>query len=329
MQWSAILVPPITGVVQGNFHSTGGAAGLINQDFLVSGSLTQAVNTGASTAVVSGILNFSNSDYPCFSSATDTASVYGQISGNSVTLQMVGADESILGQIGEPPGANGVTGISPVTFDPVNGAYILHGVGPTYLVATNDCPGNLASTSTAGDYGDMCMSVGSPSGANTACQQPVSLTPAPLALVYPPPIGDQTSTGTITLANTSGGALSGLTLTFANDPSSATNFTEIDACGPEGLPSQGEPFSLGSGGSCVITVTFNPPCGNQCESPLNATLTVTSPVSADNDKVFTVPITGTVTSGDAVSTRTIGHSVPTAPNSSHRTQDVERHADIY
>jgi hypothetical protein len=97
-------VPPITGIIQGSFHSTGGAAGLTNQDFLASGSLTQAPNTGASSAAVSGTLNFTEpgtntSDYPCFA----TAYLYGQISGNSVNLQIVGSAQTILGAIGEPP----------------------------------------------------------------------------------------------------------------------------------------------------------------------------------------------------------------------------------
>jgi hypothetical protein len=89
-----------------------------------------------------------------------------------------------------------------------------------------------------------------------------------------------------------------LTLSFANIPPTATNFTETDNCGPGGIPAQGEPFSLASGGSCLITITFTPQCGTQCSSALTAALTVTSPVSADNDNVFTVPITGTVTGGD-------------------------------
>jgi hypothetical protein len=316
LQWSAILVPPITGNLQGSFHSTGGSAGLTNQDFLLSGSLTQAQNTGASSAAVSGTLNFSqpgtnNSDYPCF----DTASVYGQISGNSVTLQIVGPDESILGQIGEPAGSNGVTGLNPVTFDSTHGGYILHAVGPSYLVATNTCPGNVSSTSTAGDYGDICLAVGSPSGTN-ACQEPITLAPAAVTMVYPPPPPATTSTQTVTLGNTSNGALSGLTLTFANSPPTAANFSETDNCGPGGIPAQGQPFNLASGGSCVITITFAPQCGTQCASPLSATLTVTSPASADDDTVFTVPITGTVTGEGAVQNL----SNPTS-------QDVEHHAE--
>jgi hypothetical protein len=87
-----------------------------------------------------------------------------------------------------------------------------------------------------------------------------------------------------------------------------------------------------------------------------ATLTVISPVSADNDTVFTVPISGTVTSEGADSARAIafgaegdseaslgqflpfpnsfanrsGHPVQTLPSSGNRTsQDVEHHAETY
>ncbi|MGA7078309.1 MAG: hypothetical protein WBQ43_03865 [Terriglobales bacterium] len=317
LQWSAVLVPPLTGNILGSFHSTGGAAGLTNQDFLVSGALTQAPNTGASNATVSGTLSFAEpgtntSDYPCLA----TASVYGQISGSAVNLEIVGSDQSIIGEIGEPAGSNGVTGLNPVTFDSALGGYILHSVGPSYLVATNSCLGSITNTSTAGDYGDICLSVGIPSGSANACQEPITLVPATVTLTYPPPPPATISTQTVTLANSSGGALSGLTLAFANVPATATNFTETDNCGPGGIPAQGQPFSLASGGSCVITITFTPQCGEQCSSPLTATLTVTSPESADNDTVFTVPITGTVTGEDVL------------PNSSNRNfQDVEHHAD--
>lgn len=355
LQWSAVLVPPITGGIQGSFHSTGGTAGLSNQDFPVSGSLTQAANTGASNATVTGILNFINpatnsSDYPCF----DTASVYGQISGNSVALQIVGSDgKTILGQIGEPAGSNGVTGLDPVTFVSAHGGYILNGVGPSYMVATSACPGGLTgigSQTPPGDYGNLCLAVGSALlGTTSACQEPVTLTPA--ALTFPAQTVGTTSTQTITLANTSGTTLSGLVLAFANIPASAANFAETDACGLEGVPSQGEPFYLESGQSCAITIAFTPECAAQCGSPLAATLTVTSPVSADNDKVFAVPITGTGTSDGAVSTRAIdvgaegvskaslpqlpsftnhsGPSAQTLASPGNRTfQDVEHHAEI-
>ena len=54
VQWSAFLVPPITGAFQGFFHSLGGAAGLANQDFPITGSLSQGPNTGAVSATVTG-----------------------------------------------------------------------------------------------------------------------------------------------------------------------------------------------------------------------------------------------------------------------------------
>jgi hypothetical protein len=299
LQWSAILVPPMAGSIQGNFHSTGGASGLINQDFSVTGSLTQAANTGASSATVTGTLNFATSDYPCFNTGGDTAPVYGQISGNSVTLQIVGTDGSgsIFGQLGVPALPGGTTGLSSLTFDSAQGGYILHSVGPSYLVATNACMGGVASTSVAGDYGDLCLALGT----GTACQQPITLSPA--EIVFPAQTVGTTSTQTITLANAAGAALNGLTLTFNNVPGSATDFAETDTCGVAGIPAQGQPFNLSSGQSCVITISFTPDCATDCGTALAATLSVTSPVSADNDRVFTVPITGSGSSEDAVSNR--------------------------
>jgi centrosomal CEP192-like protein len=294
LQWSAVLVPPMTGNVQGNFHSTGGAAGLNNQDFLVSGSLTQAENAGASAATVSGTLNFSNSDYPCFNTTSDAAAVYGQISGNSVTLQFVGSGGSVLGQMGEASG--GDTGLNPITFDSAQGGYILHGVGPSYLVATSACPGSLDSTVAAGDYGNLCLSVGSALVGANACQQPISVIPG--ALTFAAQAAGTPATQTITLTNISNVTLNGLSLTLTNDPASATSFTESDVCGVEGAPSAGEPFSLSSGQACAITVTFTPECTSQCAPAFNAMLTVTSPESADNDRIFAVPVTGTGVSED-------------------------------
>jgi hypothetical protein len=316
LQWSAISVPPITGPIQGSFHSTGGSAGLNNQDFIVSGALSQGENIGASNATVTGTLTFLNpttnlSDYPCFS----VASVNGQISGNSVILQIINTNGSIAGQIGAPAGSFGSTGVNPVTFDSVHGGYILHGPQPTYLVATNACPGSLANTTVAGDAGNICLGLGSA----TACQQPVTLSPA--VITFPAQLlGSAATTQTITLTNNSSSTLNGLTLNFSNngtylfggqsDFNGLPSFSETDACGVGGVPTQGQPFYLTAGQSCSITVTFSPqescpwlPFGNPPSTagsapewcPLAAQavqVTVNSPVSADNDTAFTVPITG-------------------------------------
>jgi hypothetical protein len=292
VQWSAVLVPTIGGSIEGSFHSTGGGSGLTNQDFLLSGSIVEAENTGAASAVVSGNISFvpadqTSSDYPCIANA----SLYGSISGNSVSFEIVGANESIIGEIGEPLSSNGGSGLNPVILESANGGYILHAaIGPSYLVATNSCQGGTDSISTAGDYGGVCIAVNG-IGAENACQQPITVTPDPLifgALLA----GTTYTTGTITLANTSGGSLNGLTLAFANVPASDTTYSESDTCGNGGVQSEpDEPFNLSSGASCAITITFQPACGNECSSPMNAALTVTSPVSADNDTIFTVPIT--------------------------------------
>lgn len=325
LQWSAILVPPITGTVQGNFHSTGGLAGLTNQVFPMSGSITQAANTGASSAIVTGTLNAI--DYSCFA----TASVYGQISGNSLTLQIVGTSGSVMGQIGEPAGSFGSTGINPVTFDSASGGYVVHGAAPSYLVATTTCPGSLSSIAAAGDYGDICLSVGSPSGTTSACPQEVSLSPSSLGFL-PQVLGSSSVPQMITLANTSGANIVGLTLALVSIDA-VNNFTNTDSCGLQGAPSQGQPFNLGAGQSCVITVTFTPQelclVGTppaQCPSALTEMLTVTSP----NNNVFSASLTGTVLITDAVPTSALGHSAHGLSASDHRIfQDVEHHATTY
>ncbi|MGA3089188.1 MAG: hypothetical protein ABSD75_11280 [Terriglobales bacterium] len=314
--WSATLVPPMTGPVLGSFHSTGGAAGLGEQDFLLSGSLTEGPNTGASTATVTGNLSFINSltnasDYPCFS----LASVYGQISGNSVALELVGPDGSDLGLIGEPVGSNGLTGVNPVTFASTSGGAVLNGAGPSYLVATAACPGSLGNIAAGGDFGDICLAL---NGAS-ACQSPITLAPSALtfavqALNSPP------TSQTITLSNTSGATLGSVTLNLTND-SGANNFAETDTCGVDGVPSLGQAVILLPGQSCAVTVTFTPleTCAAglppaQCPSALTATLVVASPSS---EMILTVPVTGTASSahGSAISDFN-----PSA--------GVEHHADI-
>ncbi len=344
--WSAFLVPPLTGPIQGSFHSTGGAAGLAEQEFLVSGALSQAANTGAASATVTGDLSFINSltslsDYPCFTSA----SVNGQISGNTVTLQIIGTGQSELGLIGVTAGSNGAaTNLSPVTFTSAYGGHILSGSGGlSYLVATSLCPqtnsGNAPLTvSDAGDYGNICLAVNN----TTACQQQITLTPS--ALIFPfesagsPPIMQ-----TVTLANNSGAALGGLTLALANNNNGGV-FSEIDACGPN---AGSEPFSLLPGQSCVITVTFTPVCTTQCGLPLTATLTVNSPT---NDAIFNLPITGGVNaasasirelvfSAEGISAASLlpllslidpsVHPVQPLPNASARPfQDEQHHAEV-
>ena len=327
MQWSAILVPPITGTIQGSLHSAGGTAGLSNQDFQVSGTLTQAANTGASNAIVTGTLNFAGSDYPCFNSGSDTASVYGQISGNLVTLQIVGSDGSILGEIGETVGPSGATGVSPVTFGPAQNGYILQGVGLSYLVASNYCPGGLDKTGSAGDYGNICVAVESALLGNAnACPQAVTLSPS--ALTFLPQVLRESTTEQITLANTSRAGLNNLTLVLANIPiGSPVNFAETDDCGPESAPSRGKLFDLGAGAGCVITIIFDPlqTCATgaiQCPSAVTATLSLmenlTRGTNPSNETLAVVNITGTGVNADAVSAGAIDFAA----------EVEERHAEI-
>jgi hypothetical protein len=315
LSWSAVSVSPITGPIQGSFHSTSQNSGLSNQDFAVSGSVTQGENIGASNATVTGTLTFVNpatnlSDYPCFSNAA----VNGQISGNFVILQIIGFNGATVGQIGEPVGSP--TGINPVTFSSAQGGYILQGAGPSYMVATGNCPGSLGDTTLAGDAGNICLALNS----TTACQEPITLTPA--VVTFPAQTLNTAATSqTITLTNNSGSALNGLTLSWLyngdnqfgqTDFDGIASLTEKDACGAGGAPSQGNPFDLGSGQSCSITTTFSPQEGcpwipfpyqsnppgitgiapEYCPFPQTATVTVNNVSGADPDTSFAVPITG-------------------------------------
>ena len=287
LQWSAAFVPPLTGSIQGSFLSTGGTAGLTQQEYLVSGSLNQAANDGAS-ATVTGTLNFLNaitdlSDYPCFA----VANVSGQISGNSVSLQILGADGSNIGQIGSAPGAIFQT----VTYNSVQNGYALQSLAGTgYAVYASGCGGG--SLVSPADSGNICLGVNSTS----VCQQPITLSPS--ALIFSPQsINSPPTMQTITLTNTYGSALGGIILTLTNN---AVNFTETDNCGPNGIPSQGQPISLSAKQSCVITISFSPQqscaAGTLADQCLITTLTVTSP---NNEAIFTVPITGGVNDSSA------------------------------
>jgi len=293
MQWSAILVPPLTGPVQGSIHSAGGTAGLSGQEFLVSGALSQGANTGASSAAVTGSLSFLNSitdlsDYPCFT----LASVTGQISGSTVTLQILASNGSSIGQIGASTAATG--GLGTVTFISGQSGNMLESLtGTAYAVYSAACGGGTLAN--PADSGNICLAVNSAS----ACQEPITVTPSALifssqALNSPP------TTQTITLANTYGYTLGGITLALTNLPPPAANFTETDTCGVNGVSSGGQPFDLLAKQSCVITISFIPleSCASgiaeaQC---LRATLTITSP---DNSAIFAVPMTGGVNGSEA------------------------------
>ena len=102
-------------------------------------------------------------------------------------------------------------------------------------------------------------------------QEPITLGPA--STTFPAQLLGTTPTAqTITLTNISSSAVNGNGLTLSFNPNTngdgpfqtptdfdgLPSFTETDACGAGGGPSQGNPFDLGSGQSCSITVTFSP-----------------------------------------------------------------------
>jgi hypothetical protein len=298
LQWSGTLVPPLTGSIQGNFHSSLSSLdpSLRNQDFPVAGMLTQGPNIGASNATVTGTLTFQG--YPCLA----TASVNGQISGSSAVLSIIAPNGLTVGQIGAPAG---FTNPNPVTFVTSAAGAVLEGANG-YGVTTGSCPGgNLA-----GDIGDVCLAIGS----STSCTQPITLSPA--SLTFPAQqVGSAPTTQTITLTNTglAGTPLTGLSLAFIpqalapspfglSDFDGLPNFTEQDNCAAPA----GSTFSLAPQQSCSITISFSPQQScpwlpstsiggeppSACPFQMNSVLTVGSPLSADGNTAFAIPIGG-------------------------------------
>jgi len=303
LPWSAVYVPTLTGSIQGNFHSVLSPK-LKDQDFPVTGSLTQGQNIGASSATVTGTLNFEG--YPCLT----TASVNGQVSGNALILQFFASSGSDVGQIGAPAGDSNP---SPVTILSSAAGTVIQGTNG-YGVSTGACPGgNLP-----GDVGNVCLALGN----TMSCTQPITLSPASLSfpiqqvgLPLTVEVGSAPTTQTIILTNAglSGTPLSGLSLSFnpqsgapspfgVSDFNGLPNFTEQDNCANP----PGSTFSLASQQSCSITIAFSPQqscpwlpstaLGGEnpefCPFPLSASLVVNSPVSVDNLTSFAVPITG-------------------------------------
>jgi hypothetical protein len=304
LQWSATLIPAITGAVQGNIHSTGPQVSPVNgQDFQVSGSLAQGPNTGASSASVTGTLNFEG--YPCLV----MASVNGTISGSSVILQIIAPNGLNAGQIGGSPSLSSQEGLVTVQSSAAGGN-MLQGSGG-YGVSTSSCPGNASS---AGDLGNICLGVG---GNSAACKQVLSLTPA--SLTFPgQPVGSPATSQSIQIANTGSVSLNGLSLSFpptASDFNLVANYTEQDNCSS----TPGSMFSLAPQQSCAATIFFSPQqscpwlpssaapshCppfqsvrSVQLATPpaLTATLTVACPncptITSDTNSNFNIPIAG-------------------------------------
>jgi hypothetical protein len=297
LQWTAVMVPPLFGSFQGSFHSTGGAAGLNNQDFLISGVLLQGPNAGGSSVALTGSVGFADPttllpDYPCAAAANLT----GTISGTTVTLQMTGTDGSNLGQIGGEPGS----GLGTVTFDSTQSGMVLHSViGTSYALSSSACPGG-GSLTNPGDSGNVCMGF-----SGSACQQPFTLEPASLRFPATAP-GSTSAAQKVTLTNMSAtGQLTGLTWTFVDKSGAGSFAVSGDTCDPAGS-AMGSTFLLDIGKSCTVSVKFTPQAsyaaGAQCLSNLTASLTLTSPTSADNDTAFAVPISGSTTGNATAAT---------------------------
>jgi len=309
LPFSAIAVPALNGTVQGNFHSK-----ITNQDFPVTGELTQAQDSGgASSASVTGSLTFQG--YSCLGGPShQVINLNGGISGQLVVLQLFNDQGVGIGQVGQSAGLN--QQVNPVVYESVPAGFVVHNTGGQagfggYYVTTKSC---------AFDSGNLCLAVGNANlavvgNANAnACTQPISLSPA--SLTFPSQlVGSASTSQTITLTNPdptgAGVVLSGLSLSFNpgggiagfSDFNGFPNFLEVDSC----ATSPGATFSLQPQQSCIINVFFSPQqscpwvptAGSPAQCPpfsgsaaLTGFLTVNSPKSADGNKAFSVPVSG-------------------------------------
>jgi hypothetical protein len=288
--WSASFIPPLTSTsIQGIFHSTGGSAGLNEQDFLVSGALFQGVNNGGSSAPITGNLSFSASGYPCVGGVTLT----GQISGNSVSVQLLGANNTAVGQLGQPASGS-VSGLQPLTLVAASNGYVLQSLNGTgYAMFAPGCGGG--SLQSPADSGSVCLAVTSTS----ACQLPLNISVG--YLTFPAQsVGSSKTTQVFTLSNPSGSAVvDGITISLHNNGSQA-DFTESDNCGAGGGASQGQPFNLQPAQTCTISIGYAPkescPTGSSSAQCLSGTVSV---VSNALQTIFNVEVTGAVSGGAA------------------------------
>lgn len=342
--WSATSYPPVTGAIQGFFHSFTGNAGLNGQEFPLLGNIVQGPNSGASYASISGSLVFQSanqgSDYPCLT----TASVNGVISGNNVSLQIYGTNGLVVGQIGTGGSPPAGVSINPVTLtNSTTGGLVIQGqLG--YALTTKSCPQGSALI---GDTGNICLALGN----STGCTQPITL--SPLSTIFLPQLLGSTPTQqTITISNITSSPLANVKVQLTGNDSlffypqgggdftGAPNFTVVQtgqANDCTTLAPLGTAFTLAT--SCEITVQFSPQescpwlpasyLGNStppfvenpslCPNPVSDTLTVNVPSgdTEDSDGTFSTPISGTGLSAIVPSTgeldfgsETIGETGP-------------------
>ena len=93
--FTATLIKPLNGTLQGVLHSTSNpSGGLAGGDFAITGLIAQSDNIGSSSGLLIGTLSAVN--YPCFSDVT----LSGTITGSSVQLNIIGPSGAVVGRIG-------------------------------------------------------------------------------------------------------------------------------------------------------------------------------------------------------------------------------------
>jgi len=259
--FTAILVKPLNGTIQGVFHSTDTNGSNFNgADFQVTGQILQGDNVGSSFASVTGTLSAVN--YPCFTSAT----LSGLITGTSIQLNIIGTNGATIGQIGA---------LMPVAIRPDGSGFSGFGggsgAGPYAVDKSSTCLNDPINNIMTSDLGNVCVDLGT----GTQCRQSAVFSLNPLSF-NPIQTGLGTSTQTVTLTNQSTNAID---LTGFGSISGVEYSADVSACGS----------ALAAGASCSIPITFAPVAACPIFSPTD--VPISSPLKCPQPRLASLPLT--------------------------------------
>ncbi len=286
--FTATVVKPIAGLLQGVLHSTKNQGFLRGGDFSMTGQILQGDNIGASSTTLTGIISSLN--YPCFTDAT----ISGTISGTAVQLDIIGTNGAVVGHVGTSATFPVVARVDGSGFSGFSGP--TGGAGPYAVDNTPSCFVNNTGTVDSRDAGNVCVDVGSA----TNCKQPLAFSRSVLAF-NPTFVGATSAPKTVTLTNQSS---SDLLLSGPNvclDPPCALGSTTEPVDQIQGILSPApadflvdasncpqSPAVLAVGTSCSITVTFTPTAS--CPVFQTGSRAVSSPLTCPIGRVATMPV---------------------------------------
>lgn len=276
--WTATLVKPLTGTFQGILHSTdtSGVLPLLRGgDFSVAGLLQQGDNIGATkatlTGTISSVVPLNAPGYPCFTDAT----LSGTITGTAVLLNIVGANGTILGTIG-----NASTGTTPVLAKPDGSGF--SGMNGYSISKAPGCSSQ--------EKGNVCVDFGN----GASCKQPVAYSQDIVAF-NPILVATSSSQQTVKVTNQSSVDLDLSGFEAGVQGVNSGDFTvDFSACPTTLVAGTDCPIQIGftPTASCLPFSPTNPPLSSPLICPLPRTATLQISVPSDPESPHVLQLTG-------------------------------------